>query len=294
MKSRIIRIKDVSDINASKATVYDLNNRYIDAQGQMYGLRYDRLKKKIEIIRIMRAPASTAPLYTQKIIESRRNKSESKGDEEKPVENNVDNEAEKVGDENEEAPAEVRKFNPDEYINETFNSMKSHKNRLNGIIVNINNSQLYSNINKSQSSNLENLFRNLDIDGIQRIDNVMSLHKELTSYPRSISYYIAKLDNKSRDVVDLMDDEKRQMRFVYFSEMLSSIRSLYRTLFKIITELQSNINEIDIDELGDLSHNDKQKIGDSTTSIDNTIKEIKLILNGTNQLEEFILEVDNF
>ena len=42
MKNVIIRINDISDIDTSKISVYDLNNRYVDTHGTMYGLRYNK------------------------------------------------------------------------------------------------------------------------------------------------------------------------------------------------------------------------------------------------------------
>jgi hypothetical protein len=49
MKTKFIKIKNMGEIDPSKITIYDLNNRYIDAVGNMYGLKYNREQKKVEI-----------------------------------------------------------------------------------------------------------------------------------------------------------------------------------------------------------------------------------------------------
>jgi hypothetical protein len=46
MKKKIIRINDISEIDTSKISVYDLNNRYVDPKGNLFGLKYDRFKSK--------------------------------------------------------------------------------------------------------------------------------------------------------------------------------------------------------------------------------------------------------
>ena len=51
--SRIIRVASVEDIDLTKVSVYDLNNRYVDSQGNMYGLKYNRSDKKIEVIKML-------------------------------------------------------------------------------------------------------------------------------------------------------------------------------------------------------------------------------------------------
>ncbi|HXK65620.1 MAG TPA: hypothetical protein PK348_05090, partial [Spirochaetota bacterium] len=64
MKTRFIRIDDISQIDTSKISTFDLANRYIDKYGNMYGLRYNRAQKKVEIVKIMRTPKKHASYYS--------------------------------------------------------------------------------------------------------------------------------------------------------------------------------------------------------------------------------------
>ena len=68
MKKRIIRIADVSEIDTSKISVYDLNNRYIDSIGNMFGLKYNRGTRKVEIIKLERIHSSEMLQYQRKIM----------------------------------------------------------------------------------------------------------------------------------------------------------------------------------------------------------------------------------
>jgi len=67
MKTKFIRIDDVSEIDTSKIGIFDLANRYIDKYGNMYGLRYNRDVKKIEVVKIMRTQKKHATYFSQKI-----------------------------------------------------------------------------------------------------------------------------------------------------------------------------------------------------------------------------------
>jgi hypothetical protein len=291
MKTKFIKIKDISEIDPSKATVYDLNNRYIDSKGKMYSLKYNRHKRKIEIIRIIRTPANSAPFYEQKLQENKKLNKNAKS--EFKTSTDYLNESEEGTAEGAEEIIDEIAFDADAFITETLELMLTHKERLNGIIMNINNSPLVSG-SSEETKDLQNLFRNIDIDGIQRIDKVLNLHKEMISYPRSINYYLSKLDNKDKKFAESLSTEKEQIKYVFLNEMYHSIKNLYRTLKKIINEVYFIIKDIDTNELSNLTHLDKQNIDDAKTSIDNTIGEINNVLNKIDILEEFLSDAENF
>jgi hypothetical protein len=291
MKTKFIKIKDISEIDPSKATVYDLNNRYIDSKGKMYSLKYNRHTRKIEIIRIIRTPANSAPFYEQKLQENKKTHKDAKPH----FHASYDylDESDKDTVESAEESIDEITFDPDEFITETLELMLTHKERLNGIIMNINNSPLVSG-SSAETKDLQNTFRNIDIDGIQRIEKVLNLQKEMLSYPRSINYYLSRLDNKDKKFAESISTEKQQMKYVFLNEMYHSVNNLYRTLKKIINDVHLIIRDIDTNEISSLTHLDKQNIEDAKTSIDNTIVEIKDILNKTSILEAYLSDVENF
>jgi len=288
MKTKFIKINSISEIDPSKATVYDLNNRYIDSQGKMYSLKYNRRKRKIEIVQIIRTPAESAPFYEQKIRESRKAPQSPPG---APSESEELAEAEIAEP---EVAVEEEHFDPGEFITEALELMTTHKDRLYGIMVNINNSPIFQNIAPETSNDLQNLFRNMDIDGIQRIEKVITTHKELVSYPRSVSYYLTKLDGKDKKFAEDIGDENRQMRYIFLNEMFHAIRNLYRTLTRILDEVKNIFREINTGDLSNLTHLDKQNIDDAKTSIENTVSEIRELLSKLLRLEEYLSNPDNF
>ena len=116
----------------------------------------------------------------------------------------------------------------------------------------------------------------------------------MVSYPRSINYYLSKLDNKDKKFAESLSSEKQQIKYVFLNEMYYSIKNLYRTLKKIINDVYIIIKDIDTNELSNLTHLDKQNIDDARTSIENTIGEISNILNKVDSLEEFLSDAENF
>ena len=103
--------------------------------------------------------------------------------------------------------------------------------------MNIKNSRMISEKDRLDSTQLNDLFRNLEIDGIQRIEKALVSHKEIKHYPRSLTYYISKLDTNSRKIIDELDSDSRKMNYIYALEMYYTIKNLYRTLFKILNDL---------------------------------------------------------
>lgn len=313
MKTKFIRINNITEIDTAGATVYDMNNRYIDPNGNMYGLKYNRESRRIEIIRILRTPANASSYYDQQMVENKKTKKEEQYKETTPApilpdekqetaeEHAVETEAEK-GDIEEAEKEEVipgtqpteENFAPTDFINQTMKTMTIHRDRLNAIITNLNNSDLVSKKKGPDSSNLANIFRNIDIDGIQRIDKIINTHKELINYPRSITFYSAKLDPEGKTIIESMGDDAQRMEYITNFEMLQSIRHLYRTLITILDEFTESLGNISPDDMKTISAMDKQSITDALTTMVTTDSEIKKIITGLSTLENYIKDASRY
>lgn len=287
MKTQFIRINDITEVDPSRATVYDLNKRYIDNHGNMFGLRYNRETRKIEIIKIIRTPAKTAPYYQQRMAQQKYLAREEGQATVAGVPQALEN-----GEGFDESDEAV--FDPTAFINRCLELMKTHRDRLSGIMMNIKNSKVIPETERMDASTLAGIFRNMDIDGIRRIEKVIDNHRELTNYPRSLSYYQSKLDTAGRELFEALGDDGRRTRFIFFSEMHGSIRHLYRSLLKALRDLEFFLSEKDVEGMKHLTFAEKQQFQDAMTSIQNTIREISAVLRDTNRLEEFIGNSENF
>ncbi len=289
----------------------------------MYGLKYNRIKKKIEITKIIRTPAKAAGFITQRLRQSRRGDGDhqsERDEEDNGMEDAVESEMDSTlarenppeedtlyeetaaGDEPTEEPIKDglpertvrRSFDADGFIKEVLELMKTHKARLNGIMMNIKNSNIVSEKDKGESHYLIDAFRNIDIDGIQRIDKALNSHKELQNYPRSISYYASKLDTKSKNILESLTSDKSKMEYVFYSEMYYSIWTLYRTLQKILKDLNDFVLEKNPEDKKNVSYNEKQFYNDARTSLANTVEESEDILSRCRLLEDFLGNANNF
>jgi hypothetical protein len=172
--------------------------------------------------------------------------------------------------------------------------MKTHKNRLHGIMMNIKNSKIVPESDRMEFNTLDSFFRNLDIDGIRGIDKLLDGHRELVSYPRSISYYQSKLDAAGRKIFDSLGEDSKKMQFVYFMEIYTSVKALYMSILATLKDLSLFLEGKNIDASKSVTPSEKQNYQDAATSIENTIKEINAILKDMKRLEEFVYDAENF
>ncbi len=301
-KVRIIRVRSVEDIDISKVSVYDLGNRYVDGRGNMYGLKYNRKEKKIEIIKLIRTPARSAGYFNKKVFEYRR------GQMKEGAQNVEDENLKETGqaelqsgypennsedisnDAQSDISLKANLFDADSFIKRAVESMKNHRDRLNGIMMNIKNSNVIRETDREASAYLIDVFRTLDIDGVQRIDKILAEHKELVSYPRSLVYYLSKLDTRSKNIVDALSGESTKMRFIFLVEMFFAIRNLYKNLHKVLQELADFLASKNLDEVRGLSHGELKMFEDGRTSVKSTIDEAEEIILGCMRLENHIFK----
>ncbi|HNR87349.1 MAG TPA: hypothetical protein PKM65_03320 [Spirochaetota bacterium] len=306
MKTKFIKIRAISEIDSSKITVYDLNNRYIDPEGRMYGLRYNRRDRKIEIIRIIRTPANSAGFYQQKVVESKRS-----GKSSRPESESTPASPDTISDIFERADAPIDEaaigdadgadaavsyvldgFDPDDVVNKALELLKTHKGRLHGMMINISNTQISSKVSREIGTAIETALRNLDLDGIQKIDKVMGLNKELVSFPRSVQYYIARLDTQTKDIVEAFGSQDEQMRFIFLYEMYWALVSMYKSLAAIVNQTLESLAEVNETEVKDLTTPDRQHIKDSRISLENTSVEVANMLKKLEMLRMHIYKAE--
>ncbi len=285
MKYVIIRINDISDIDTSRISVYDLNNRYVDTLGNMYGLKYNKSLRKIEVIKIVRTHEKNAAGYRQMISQNKKARGEASDTvEPSGYEEGV-----------EEAILEVEEFNPETFIENTMELVRTHRERLKGIIMNIRNSNIVVKENKTESNQLDDIFRNLEIDGIQAAENLANYQKELINYPRSLTYYQAKMDERARTIIEtLSSSNSKVMRFIYLVEMLDNIRALYRVIEKSVRGLKSFLDERNSDDTKWATNHEKQSYRDGIVSIETTMNEIEKLQDNLRLLEEYAYTPEHF
>ncbi len=286
MKKRIIRINDVSQIDTSKASVYDLNNRYIDPLGNIFGLRYNKDNRKVDIIKLERFHSGESRIYQQ--IATRHKEGRFTPDSSSEFGNDQDESGEKPSNED-------LLFEPEIFIDDVINNAETHKERLTGLIKNIYDSDVFPKENKQESTEFDDIVRNLEIDGIQQLEKLETYYRELTNYPRSITYYQAKIDNTGKNVFEkLAGSKERTMRFVLMYEMSTTIKRIYTNLKKHIVHMNDFTSNKNIDDRQYMTKHQKQSFIDARTSIGNTIQDIEDILQQNALLYSYAINPANY
>jgi len=280
MKKKIIRINDISEIDTSKISVYDLNNRYVDPKGNLFGLKYDRLSRKVEIIKLERMLASEIQQIQKKLLHNKEVDS-TKSDDlyNEPI-----------------AKSEEAFFEPEIFIKEIIENSEVHRQRLSAIMMNLDMSDVFRRENKVESNALDYLERHLDIDCIQQLEKLENYHRELTSYPRSVTYYQAKVDNEGKKIIDslLVSKKDKVMKFIYYYEMAATIKRVYSTILKYLLSLQELLANKNADDIPNLTKQHKQAFNDAKISLENTIKEVEEILNKAKNLHNYAINKNNY
>lgn len=280
MRSPIIRINSIEDIDTSRISIYDMNNRYIDHSGNMYALKFDRNAKKVKVIRILRTLGEKSYAVQHQIIAQKLNPSAASKEE--------------ITEDRTEGAVDLKTFDPSMVINEVLVLMESHKERLKGIMMNIKNSNIFTKDTKEESIELDNIFRSIELDGIQQIEKVESYEKELSQYPRSTTYYLAKLDDNAREIVERMgDDNVRIMSYIHSYEMSDALIILYKALHKMLASLIELVNQMEDIVTTKTNQFEIKSFEDSRISITNTIIEIDGVLDKLKPFEEYLKSPDN-
>lgn len=292
MQIRYVYIDDISKIDHTKATVYDLNKRYIDSEGNMYGLRYNRESKKIDVIRLVRTSVQHAQIIAKRMhanLLSKKSSSESVRSSEPSIIEEFTVEEDDSGQE----PIEKPKIIPDAFIAERFNELPLFRERIKGILRNINSSNINTRDHREITNPLDEVLRNIEIDGLGKIDKVTSLYRELSEYPRSINYYIGRLDPRSRNVLNAIHSDAKKIKFILWADMKNSLHDFYSSLDGMLRSLSKNINALSDERLPKLSANERQLLTDSTTTVTNTINEIREIDRKLDEFDIFIHNIEN-
>lgn len=284
MKKRIIRISDISEVDTSKISVYDLNNRYVDPLGNMFGLKYNRDQRRIEIIKLERIHSSEMFQYQRKIMMLR------------DIEQNQPAAGDLQNGTSEEAEFEEIFFEPDVFVESVMNGSEIHRERLAAILMNIDISDVFTRENKMEATALDDLSRHIEIDCIQQLEKLESYYRELINYPRTITYYQAKIDNEGKNIIDSMSGIKKEkiMKFIFYYEMSATIKRVYNHIKKHMSAIHDLVVNKNPEDVQGISKNQKQAFIDAKTSIVNTISEVDETLKNNRKLYEYAVNKKNF
>jgi len=250
----------------------------------MFGLKYNRELRRVEIIKLERIHTSEMLQYQRKIMMLR------------DIEQNQVLSGEQKITLTDEVETEEIFFEPDVFVESVINSSEIHRERLAAILMNIDISDVFARENKMEATALDDLSRHIEIDCIQQLEKLERYYRELINYPRTITYYQAKIDNEGKNIIDSMAGNKKEkiMKFIFYYEMSATIKRVYNHIKKHMSAIHDLVINKNPEDVQGISKNQKQAFVDAKTSIINTISEVDETIKNNRKLYEYAVNKKNF
>jgi hypothetical protein len=186
------------------------------------------------------------------------------------------------------------KPDPELFKAHMFSIINTFKERLGGIIKNVYNSKIFPRDQREVAIKLDDLLRDLDIDGTQRIDKLINSYREMTEYPRSLNYYIGRLDSRARVTIAEIFGDDQKLKFILFFEMHTNLKDLFFILNKRLDALMMFIDEHKKLSIARINAQEKQSLSDAVTTIENTLIDIRMNANRLTEIETYMYNPHNF
>ncbi|TGK07569.1 hypothetical protein EHO59_05560 [Leptospira semungkisensis] len=155
------------------------------------------------------------------------------------------------------------------YIEDSVQQFQKVKERIESVLNNIRNSKIFEATgDPSDNKNIVgNLTREFDIEFFQKLDKILNYHKELTSYPRSITYYTAKYESHRKQALQSKSSDQEKLKLVIRWEMQEMLLSLARKLKKMVLNALNVLNTKNENHLKQVAYNQQQMYKDARSAL---------------------------
>ncbi|XDD43206.1 hypothetical protein AB3N58_02260 [Leptospira sp. WS60.C2] len=139
-------------------------------------------------------------------------------------------------------------------IDDFLKIIATYRERITAIIRNLQSSRIFELTgDPSENKNIVgNFSREMDSTVFEAIDKMIDLHKEMTSYPRPITYYISKAPVEKREEMKLIESDKEKLNNLHLFEMQRHTEGIIKDLKKMSLQLLNILNlknEIQVKQL---------------------------------------------
>ena len=139
-------------------------------------------------------------------------------------------------------------------IDDFLKIIATYRERITAIIRNLQSSRIFELTgDPSENKNIVgNFSREIDATVFEAIDKMIDLHKEMTSYPRPITYYISKSPVEKREEMKLIESDKEKLNHLHLFEMQRHTDVIIKDLKKLSLQLLNILNlknEIQVKQL---------------------------------------------
>ncbi|GBF50267.1 hypothetical protein LPTSP4_17920 [Leptospira ryugenii] len=162
--------------------------------------------------------------------------------------------------------------------------LSTYKEKANAIIRNIQSSRIFELTgDPSENKNIVgNLAREFESQIFEGIDKMIDLHKEMTSYPRPITYYISKAPTNMREDMKAIDSDKEKLEKLHLYEMQKHSHTIVKAMKSLSLQLLNILNLKTDSQVKQLQYQNQLMFVDAknaslyfTQDLDKTIIEIE-------------------
>jgi hypothetical protein len=130
------------------------------------------------------------------------------------------------------------------FIHEVIKLLTKNWTSINSALTNIKNSKIFD-ITGDPSENrniMANIQRDFDQDIHYQIENIEYKHKEITSHPKSITFYTLNYSKSQRETLKGIVSDKHKFDLILSWEMQNNLSQFVTTFIKMISELLTLMN----------------------------------------------------
>ncbi|PJZ46474.1 LIC_10450 family protein [Leptospira brenneri] len=139
-------------------------------------------------------------------------------------------------------------------IEDFIKLLSTYRERVTAIIRNLQSSRIFELTgDPSENKNIVgNFAREMESQVFESIDKMVDLHKEMTSYPRPITYYISKAPAEKREEMKFIESDKEKLNKLHLFEMQRHSDTIVKDFKKLSLQLLNILNlknEIQVKQL---------------------------------------------
>ncbi|TGL44692.1 LIC_10450 family protein [Leptospira perdikensis] len=139
-------------------------------------------------------------------------------------------------------------------IEDFIKLLSTYRERVTAIIRNLQSSRIFELTgDPSENKNIVgNFAREMESQVFEALDKMVDLHKEMTSYPRPITYYISKAPAEKREEMKFIESDKEKLNRLHLFEMQRHSDTIVKDFKKLSLQLLNILNlknEIQVKQL---------------------------------------------
>ncbi|MCW7469662.1 LIC_10450 family protein [Leptospira kanakyensis] len=139
-------------------------------------------------------------------------------------------------------------------IEDFIKLLSTYRERVTAIIRNLQSSRIFELTgDPSENKNIVgNFAREMESQVFEALDKMIDLHKEMTSYPRPITYYISKAPAEKREEMKFIESDKEKLNRLHLFEMQRHSDTIVKDFKKLSLQLLNILNlknEIQVKQL---------------------------------------------